>query len=419
MKVIVIGAGVIGVTTAYYLAKDGHDVTVIDQSTVLGNDATGGNAGLIAPGHSFAWASPAAPKLLVKSLLGEKTSIRMKFPITPRLMLWGLQFLRECTTGRARDNTMVKLQLAQYSQRLMYELAEEENIDYQQAQNGAVYLYRDADELDAGVKRMQFMKDNGQEIQVLSPAEIVTLDGAFRPAEHILAGGIYAPTDGAGNSKLFTEVLADRCRSLGVTFELGVTALRFQRLRLRAVSLITNNGEYRADQYVVANGIHAPFLAESLGQRLPVYPAKGYSLTVPVADPAKAPTVPGVDEKTLVAWSRMGDELRMSSTAEFVGYDRQWKTSDFSNILAMGQELFPEGVHWDQARKRSCLRPMTPDGPPIIGRSKIENVYYNTGHGHMGWTMAVGSSLILRDLIRGTTPSLNAQPMRVRSHTLQ
>ena len=417
MKIVVVGGGVIGVTSAYYLAKDGHEVTVIDQSTELGNDATGGNAGLIAPGHSFSWASPAAPKLLVKSLLGEKTSIRMKLPISPALVVWGLQFLRECTPKRANENTLVKLALAQYSQRLTEELATEEKIDYQQAQNGAIYLYRDCAELQAGVAKMQIMKDHGQTIEVLDPAQVVALDPAFAPAQHSLAGAIYAPTDGAGNSKLFTEVLAARCRDLGVVFELGVTALRFERLRLRATQLITNIGTYTADRFVVATGIQSPFLSRSLGQTLPVYPAKGYSLTVPVLDPKKAPTVPGVDEKTLVAWSRMGDELRMSSTAEFVGYDRQWRESDFSNIVGMGRELFPEGVDWDAATRRSCLRPMTPNGPPFIGRSSIENVYYNTGHGHMGWTMAVGSSVILADLMRGTRPALDPHPFRIRSTT--
>ncbi|MFJ4286891.1 FAD-dependent oxidoreductase [Paenarthrobacter nicotinovorans] len=417
MKVLVIGAGVIGVTSAYYLAQEGHEVTVIDQCTELGTDATGGNAGLIAPGHSFAWASPAAPRLLVKSLLGEKTSIRMKFPIDRALMLWGMQFLRECTPARANSNTLVKLELAQYSHRLMDELADEENIDYQQSTGGALYLYRNSDELDAGVKKMQIMKDHGQRIEVLTPQEIIGLDGAFAPARDILAGAIYAPTDAAGNSKVFTEVLADRCKSMGVNFELGVTALRFARLRTRATDLVTNKGNYSADRFVVATGIQSPFLARSVGQRLPVYPAKGYSLTAPILDPKKAPTLPGVDEKTLVAWSRMGNEIRMSSTAEFVGYNREWNNSDFSNILAMGKELFPEGVKWDEACMRSCMRPMTPDGPPIIGRSGIENVYYNTGHGHMGWTMAVGSSVILRDLMRGSTPALNPHPMRVRPYT--
>lgn len=417
MKIVVIGGGVIGVTSAYYLAKDGHEVTVIDQSTELGTDATGGNAGLIAPGHSFAWASPAAPKLLIKSLLGEKTSIRMKFPISPSLVVWGLQFLRECTAGRAQANTLVKLGLAQYSQRLMEELAVDEKIDYQQATDGALYLYRDKGELDAGLKKMKIMQDNGQRVEVFSPKDVVTLDPAFAPAEGILAGAIYGPTDSAGNSQLFTDALADRCRELGVKFELGVTALRFDRLRLRAMQLVTNVGTYTADRFVVATGIHSPFLSRSLGQTLPVYPAKGYSLTVPIADAKKAPTVPGVDEKTLVAWSRMGDQLRMSSTAEFAGYDRQWKESDFSNIVNMGRELFPEGVDWDAATRRSCLRPMTPNGPPFIGRGSIENVYYNTGHGHMGWTMAVGSSAVLADLMRGSRPALDPNPFRIRSTT--
>jgi D-amino-acid dehydrogenase len=415
MKTIVLGAGVVGVTTAYYLAKEGHEVTVVEQQSTVGQDATGGNAGLIAPGHSFAWASPAAPKMLVRSLLGEATAIRVRPSLDPRFIWWGLQFLRECTKHRARTNTVIKLRLCQYSQGLLDDVAREENIDYHQVQRGALYLYRDERELELGVAKMELLRENGQDMKVLDAEAVAALDPAFAPARGTIAGAIHVIADASGNSELFTTVLAERCRSLGVEFQLGTKAQRLIAQAERVTGVVTDGGTLSADNYVLALGIQAPFLSRTVGQSLPVYPAKGYSLTVPVKDPQLAPTVGGVDEKTLVAWSRMGDELRMSSTAEFAGYSRTWKPKDFANILAAAGELFPGAADWDQSRMRACLRPMTPDGPPIIGRGRHENLYYNTGHGHMGWTMACGSSRLLADVMSGRRPALDMAGFVVRS----
>lgn len=415
MKTVVLGAGVIGVTTAYFLAREGHEVTVVEQRSDVGQDATGGNAGLIAPGHSFAWASPAAPKLLLRSLRGEATAIRVRPRLDPRLAWWGLQFLRECTTARARANTLVKLRLCQYSQRIMDDLAREESIDYQQVQRGALYLYRDPKELELGLVKMEFLRENGQDMQTLDADGVARLDPAFVPARDKLAGAIHVTKDASGNSELFTKVLAERCRALGVEFRLGTTVRKLVADHGRVSGVVTDQGTLGADNFVLALGVQSPFLSRGVGQRIPVYPAKGYSLTVPIKNDAEAPTVGGVDERTLVAWSRMGDELRMSSTAEFAGYRRDWKESDFANIMRTGQELFPGAAEWDRSRMRSCLRPMTPDGPPIVGRGKHENLFYNTGHGHMGWTMACGSSRILADLMTGSRPALDPAGMGVRS----
>lgn len=415
MKTVVLGAGVVGVTTAYYLAREGHDVTVVEQRSEVGQDATAGNAGLIAPGHSFAWASPAAPKMLLKSLKGEATAIRVKPRPDPRLAWWGLQFLRECTATRARVNTLIKLKLCQYSQVELDKLAGEESIDYQQVQRGAFYLYRDERELDLGMAKMDLLREHGQEMEAVTPEDLARLDPAFAPAQGVLAGAIHSKSDASGNCELFTKVLADRCQDLGVEFRLGTTARRFVVDGTRVSSVETDQGTLTADYFVLALGVRSPFLSRTAGQRLPIYPAKGYSLTVPVEDPQKAPTVPGVDEKTLVAWSRMGDQLRMSSTAEFAGYSRDWKSSDFANILSAGRELFPAAANWDEHTARSCLRPMTPDGPPVIGRGKHDNLYYNTGHGHMGWTMACGSSRVVADQMLGRPAAIDTTGMRVRA----
>lgn len=418
MKTVVIGGGVVGVTTAYYLAVQGHEVTVVEQNEELGQDATGGNAGLIAPSHSFAWASPQAPKMLLRSLRGEATAIRVKLSADPRFLWWGIQFMRECTTGRAQANTVVKLALAQYSQRELYRLAETESIDYDAVQRGLVYLYRDEHELEVGLARMQLLAEHGQQIDRLSPKDLVALDPAFKNAAEVVHGAIHGVSDGSGNSEKFTLGIAQVCsEKYGVTFRRGVSARRMVEHHGRITHLVTDQGDLSADTFVLAMGIQSPIISRTIGQRLPVYPAKGFSLTVPVADEAATPIIGGVDEKSLVAWSRLGDNLRMSSTAQFDGYDRSYRPSDFDNIFTTAKELFPNAADWNQATLRSCMRPMTPDGPPIIGRGpKHENLYYNTGHGHMGWTMACGSSLILADIVAGRPTALDPKPFVVRTH---
>jgi len=416
MRTVVIGGGVIGVTTAYYLASQGHGVTVVEQRSELGCDATGGNAGLIAPSHAFAWASPRAPAMLLRSLRGERTAIRVKPRLDPRFVNWGVQFLRECTPHRARVNTLAKLALCQYSQGELYRLVDEEGIEYDEHRLGALYLYRDDRQLELGMERMRLLAEHGQQIEALTAEQVARLDPAFTSAVGVIKGAIHGKGDGTGNSEKFTVNLAKICEKLGVEFHTGVVATELIEHHGRITGLRTDRELYRADNYVLALGIGSPFLSRTVGQNLPVYPAKGYSLTVDITDDKAAPTYGGVDEATLVAWSRFGSALRVSSTAEFDGYSRQFTPEDFANILAVSDELFPGAADWDRATLRSCMRPMTPDGPPIIGRGRRhENLYYNTGHGHMGWTMACGSSRALADLVLGRRPAIDMTPFAVRS----
>ncbi|WP_374455964.1 D-amino acid dehydrogenase [Nocardioides sp.] len=416
MKTVVIGAGIIGVTTAYYLAREGREVVVIDKADRVGTDATGGNAGLIAPGHSFAWASPAAPKMMVQSLRGQATAIRVKPRLDPKLVSWGVQFLRECTSARAEANTLVKYQLCRYGQQELDALAEAEGIDYQQVKKGIVYLHRDQQALSGAAEKMQFMVRQGVGLDVLDIDQVVKLDPALERVSDLFVGGIHVPSDASGNSAIFTERLAQICEGLGVEFRFGTEATKLVASGNKIVSVETSAGPIRADEFVLAMGVESPRLSRTIGQRLPIYPAKGYSMTVDILDGDAVPTMGGVDEATLVAWSRQGDSMRLSSTAEFAGYSRDWKHSDFSNILATGKQMFPEGLDWDRARMRSCLRPMTPDGPPIVGKGKHQNMYYNTGHGHMGWTMGCGSSRVVTDLMLGRRPEIPLRGLEVRSH---
>jgi len=415
VKTLVLGGGVVGVTTAYFLAKAGHEVTVVEEKDGLGLEATAANAGIIAPGHSFAWASPRAPRMLWQSLRGAETAIRVRLAPDLRLYTWGLRFLRECTAERARRNTLIKLRLCQYSQAVMNELVRTERLEYHAITKGALYLYRDPAELEAGTKKMALLAEHGQKQEILDASEVAKLDPVFEPVRSKIAGAIRDLGDSSGDARVFVENLARICRDrFGVAFRLGarVTALRAAADRIDAA--VTTEGALTADNYVLALGVGSPIVARTAGVRLPIYPAKGYSSTFPLKPGGLAPTIPGVDEQWLVGWSRLGDQLRLTSTAEFAGYDWGWTPRDFNNILRLARDLFPDAADYERGQYRACLRPMTPDGPPILGLGRHRNLFLNCGHGHMGWTMACGTARTVADLMTGRMPELDLEGLTPR-----
>jgi len=415
MKTLVLGGGVVGVTTAYFLARAGHEVTILEEKDGLGLEATGGNAGIIAPGHSFAWASPRAPRMLWQSLRGAETAIRVRPTADPALLAWGLRFLRECTPARARRNTLIKLRLCQYSQSVMNEIVRAEAIEYHAISRGALYLHRDPAELEAGIKKMALLAEHGQKQEILDASAVARLEPAFEPVKAKIAGAIRDLGDSSGDSRAFSEELARVCRDKhGVSVKLGtrVTALRADGDRIDGV--LTSGGVLTADNYVLALGVGAPAVARTAGIRLPIYPAKGYSSTFPLKAGGLAPAIPGVDEQWLVGWSRLGDRLRLTSTAEFAGYDWGWTPRDFNNIRTLARDLFPDAADYERGEYRACLRPMTPDGPPILGLGRHRNLVLNCGHGHMGWTMACGTARIVADLMTGRMPELDLAGLTLR-----
>jgi D-amino-acid dehydrogenase len=415
MKTLVLGGGVVGVTTAYFLAKAGHEVTILEEKDGLGLEASSGNAGIIAPGHSFAWASPRAPRMLWDSLRGGETAIRIRPTTDLRLYTWGLRFLRECTADRARRNTLIKLRLCQYSQSVMNDLVRAEQIEYHAITKGALYLYRDGAELEAGVKKMALLAEHGQKQEILDARGVAQLDPVFEPVQAKIAGAIRDVGDSSGDSRVFVENLARVCREkLGVVVKLGTRVTALQAGGDRIDAALTNAGVLTADSYVLALGVGAPIVARTAGVSLPVYPAKGYSSTFPLKPGGRAPMVPGVDERWLVGWSRLGDRLRLTSTAEFAGYDWGWTPRDFNNILKLARDLFPDAADYDRGEYRACLRPMTPDGPPILGLGRHRNLFFNSGHGHMGWTMACGTARIVADLMLGRMPALDLEGLTIR-----
>ncbi len=401
MRIVVLGAGVVGVASAYLLARDGHEVTVIDRQPGPARETSFANAGIVAPGHVYAWASPRAPAILLKSLWREDTALRFRLKADPALWLWSLKFLANCTAGRNRRNTLIKLRLALFSREELHRIVAEAGIDCGLSGKGALYLFRDKDHLATGFANSALLRENGLAIESADPDRCAELEPALAHAKGKLAGGLYCPIDESGDCFQFAEALAVAATRQGVAFSWETDVEGLASERDRVVAAHTSHGRFAADAFVLALGSYSPSIARTVGMRLPVYPVKGYTLTVPIDGHAGAPHMPGVDEAYLVAFARMGERLRLTATADFAGYDTRYAPSDFAPMLRVARELFPDGGDYDRPSYWSCLRPMTPDGPPILGSTRVRNLWLNTGQGHMGWTMACGSARILTELIAG------------------
>jgi D-amino-acid dehydrogenase len=408
MQIVVLGAGVVGVTTAYQLAKDGHQVTVIDRQPIAANETSFGNAGMIAPGHSYTWASPKAPGILFRSLFQRDQALRLSLRADPQMWAWCLKFLRNCTAERARVNTLRKLKLCQYSQAVLKETVAETSIEYDRNTRGILYLYRDQASFEAGVEHMKILQDGGQEFHVLDFAGVIQIDPALKAARGKIHGGLHGPTDESGDCHQFTNALAEACRKRGVTFRYETTVSGFETDGDKVSAVTTDKGAVKGDLFVLSLGSYAPFAARKLGIDLPIYPVKGYAVTIPIKDQDLAPRLPGIDENFLIAYTPMGNRIRMTATAEFSGYDTSHTPADFRSALEVAETLFPGAGDIPRASYWAGLRPMTPEGWPRIGPSRYRNFYLNAGQGHMGWTMSHGSARLVADLIGGRKPAIDA-----------
>ena len=335
MKVLVLGAGVVGTTTAYFLAKDGHEVEVVDRQDKAAMETSFSNAGMVSPGHAYTWASPRAPKILWQSLYRDDTALKFRLKADPALWAWSWKFLKECRAERAAVNTANKLRLCIYSQGLFEEVNRTERVAYDRHVGGALYLYRDPEHFDRGVSAMKILTDGGMQLEPVGPDRIVEIEPALSSEKDNLAGAIYCPTDESGDCHKFSNALADLlARDRRVTFHWGTSIERIAADGGRITRVETSKGALQADAYVVALGSYSPLLTRSLGLRLPIYPVKGYALTIPIGQRNNAPAVCGVDEKYLIAWSRLGDRLRVTAKADFAGYDRSHSAKDFAHMLA-------------------------------------------------------------------------------------
>jgi D-amino-acid dehydrogenase len=416
MRALVLGAGVVGVTTAHQLLKDGHEVTVVDRAEEAASFTSHANAGLVAPGHSYAWSSPRAPGMMLRSFYRDDQAIRFRPSLSPALWLWSLKFLKQCTAEGARRNTQEKSRICIYSQELFKQLTEETGVLYDGNDGGLIYFYRSAETFDLAAGKCEILRNEGVPVDILSAAETAARDPGLADAEPYLAGSLYARTDESGDTRLFTLALAEECRKRGARFVKGTTVTALERAGSRITAALTDHDRLTADQYVLCLGVFSPALVKDLGLRLPIYPVKGYSVTLPVEAEHTPPRLGGVDEDNLLAYCPMGKRMRYTATAEFAGYDDSHKPADFKVMMRKAREVFPRAADYGRPIYWAGLRPMTPTGLPIIGPSPIDNLWLNTGHGHMGWTMACGSARVLADLMAGKKPAIDAAAMSYEAY---
>ncbi|MEM7022766.1 MAG: D-amino acid dehydrogenase [Pseudomonadota bacterium] len=414
MKVAVLGAGLAGVTAAHYLQQDGHEVTVVDRQPAAALETSFANAGLLSTGHAFAWASPRAAMVMAKSLFLKDQPLRLRPRAEAAFWRWSLKFLSNCTTSRAHSNTRIKHRLCRYAQQALAQVLDSTGIECDRGPQGLLYVHRTQESLERGIINMRVLQEGGQEIEVVDRSRAALIDPALAATKSKIAGGIFCPTDDSGDAHKFVQALAARCAAHGVTFQYNTTVQRLERAGDRIERVVTDRGTLEADVYVLALGSFSPLLTKSLGEALSVYPVKGYSVTIPVGDQHTPPTRGGIDEDNLCAYVRLGDRVRVTSVAEFAGYDTSYTSSDFDSLLRALRDLYPDAGDFAKPSYWACLRPMTPDGPPMVGRGRYRNLFYDTGHGHMGWTMSCGTGRIIADLIGGRDPDVPLEGLQPR-----
>ena len=411
MRVIVLGSGVIGVTSAYYLAEAGHEVVVLDRQEGPALETSFANAGEVSPGYSAPWAAPGIPLKALKWLFMRHRPLFIWPRPDPDLIRWGLMMLRNCTAARYERNKGRMVPLAEYSRDRLRELRVERGIAYDERSQGTLQLFRTQKMLDGTAKDIAILAKFGVPCELLDVDGCVAVEPALGQVREKIAGGLRLPGDETGDCFKFTNALSAVCRQQGVEFRNGT---RIDGILIEAgkvTGIVTDKGTVTGDAYVMALGSYSPLLLRKIGIDLPVYPVKGYSLTIPITDPAGAPESTVMDETHKVAMTRLGDRIRVGGMAELDGYSSKLRPSRRATLEHVITDLYPKGGDVAKASFWCGLRPMTPDGPPVIGRERYDNLYLNTGHGTLGWTMACGSGRVLADLLSGRTPEIAVQDL--------
>ena len=411
MKVVVLGAGVVGVASAWYLREAGHDVRVLERQPEAGMETTFANGGQISVSHAEPWANPGALAKIVQWLGREDAPLLFRLRADPLQWLWGLKFLAECLPGRSRKNTAQLVRLGLYSRTALRELRRRTGIEYDQLQRGILHFYTAEKDFEAGVRSARYMRELGCDRMPKTPDECVAIEPALGAIRNRLAGGTYSADDESGDAHRFTQALSRFCADKGVSFDYDA---RIERIvaeadRVTHVRIEHPGGRtevVRGDAYVLSLGSYSPLLARPLGIALAIYPAKGYSVTLPVKNASAAWTVSLTDETHKLVFSRLGERLRIAGTAELTGYDTAINELRCRAILSRTLELFPGAGDETGAEFWAGLRPATPGNIPYIGRTRYANLYLNTGHGTLGWTHACGSGRALADIVSGRRPEV-------------
>lgn len=405
MKVLVLGAGVIGTTSAWYLARSGHEVTVVDRQPIVGNETSFANGGQISVSHAEPWANPHVLPRVIKWLGREDAPLLWRWRADPAQLAWGLRFLGECLPWRTRHNIAAIVALALYSRQQLQALRQELALDYDHLERGILHIYTDSDEFRLAIAASKVMREFGLDRTTVDINQCLEIEPALAGARHLLVGGDYTRSDESGDAHKFTRALAERAAAAGVNFRLNMTVDRITPAGNGIAGVLAQgaNGPevLTADAYVLALGSYSPLLLKPLGINLPVYPAKGYSATLALADAAGAPSVSLTDDERKIVFSRLGNRLRIAGTAEFNGYNLDLNPVRCAALMQRTHELFPSLKTTGEPQFWCGLRPTTPSNLPCIGRTRYNNLWLNTGHGTLGWTMSCGSGAALADLING------------------
>ncbi|MGA6099776.1 D-amino acid dehydrogenase [Stutzerimonas marianensis] len=399
MRVLVMGSGVIGTTSAYYLARAGFEVVVVDRQPAVAMETSFANAGQVSPGYASPWAAPGVPLKAIKWLMQRHAPLAIKLTGDAQQCLWMAQMLRNCTAARYAVNKERMVRLSEYSRDCLDQLRAETGIEYEGRQRGTTQLFRTQAQLDNAAKDIAVLEASGVPYELLDRAGIARAEPALAQVSDKLSGALRLPNDQTGDCQMFTTRLAEMARALGVEFRFNqdIQRLEFAGDRLEGVWI--NGTLERADRYVLALGSYSPQMLKPLGIRVPVYPLKGYSLTVPIGNPAMAPVSTVLDETYKVAITRFDQRIRVGGMAEIAGHDLSLNPRRRETLEMVVGDLFPLGGDPRQAELWTGLRPATPDGTPIIGATAYRNLFLNTGHGTLGWTMACGSGRLLADLL--------------------
>ena len=407
MKILVLGSGVIGVTSAWYLARAGHEVTLVDRQPQPAMETSFANGGQVSWGAANPWAAPDMPRKALTWLLKRHSPLVLRPSLDPAMWAWLLQMLRNCTHARYLANKERQLRLARYSHARLIALRNETSLHYDQSTRGLLVLYRKASDLDIATREAQLLDRLGIAYRFLDRAACVAHEPALRDSQDKIVGGMLFPDDESGDCRRFTEELAARAQQQGVKFLASTTVIRLVADGARIAHIVTDRGDLTADTYILACGSYSPLLLKPLGVRLPVYPVKGYSLTVPITHDATALQGTLTDEAYKVVITRLGNRLRAAGTAELCGYDLTLRPARLATLAHVVRDLFPSVGNLAEAEPWAGLRPMTPDNPPVIGATPYENLFLNTGHGTLGWTMACGSGKLLADIVSGRAPEID------------
>ena len=409
MSVLILGSGVVGTTIAYYLAKAGREVTVLDRQSGPALETSFANAGEVSPGYSAPWAGPGVPLKAVKWLLMQHSPLVIKPMMDPAMWKWGMQMLRNCTEQRYKVNKGRMVRLAEYSRDCLLELRAQTDIHYDERTQGTLQLFRTQKQLDAVGKDIDILTQYGVPFQVLDREGYQRYEPALSHVKEKFVGALRLPGDETGDCFKFTQSLCELAKQHGARFLFNQDIQEIRHQGDRIVDVRTDTGHYVADDYVLALGSYSTRMLKPLGLDIPVYPVKGFSLTVPIVDSAMAPESTIMDETHKVAVTRLGDRIRVGGTAQLSGFDLSLDPGPRRTLEFVVNDLFPQGGDVAKAEFWTGLRPMTPDGTPILGETRYRNLQLSTGHGTLGWTMAAGTGRVMADLLTGKRPEIDME----------